>query len=68
MRRYREMSALNGGMNFYGSLPESYNLIINYNHPAIQKIIEQKNKKLSDALAELDSKIAVPEKSLEEIK
>ncbi len=29
MRRYREMSALGGGMNFYGSLPESYNIAIN---------------------------------------
>lgn len=68
MRRYREMSALNGGMNFYGSLPESYNLIINYSHPAVKKILEQKNLKLTDDLAKLDFKIAVPEKSLEEIK
>ncbi|GAB1373225.1 hypothetical protein MASR1M46_01050 [Bacteroidales bacterium] len=68
MRRYREMSALNGGMNFYGSLPESYNLIINYSHPAVKKILEQKNLKLTDDLAKLDYKIAVPEKSLEEIK
>lgn len=68
MRRYREMSALNGGMNFYGSLPESYNLIINYSHPAVKKILEQKNVKLTDDLAKLDFKIAVPEKSLEEIK
>ena len=68
MRRYREMSALNGGMNFYGSLPESYNLIINYSHPAVKKILEQKNLKLTDNLAKLDYKIAVPEKSLEEIK
>ena len=29
MRRYREMSALGGGMNFYGSMPDSYNLTVN---------------------------------------
>ncbi len=29
MRRYREMSALGGGMNFYGSLPEAYNIVVN---------------------------------------
>ena len=38
MRRYREMSAMGGGMNFYGSLPESYNVIVNMENPAIAKI------------------------------
>ena len=39
MRRYRDMAALNGGMNFYGSLPESYNVIVNYSNPIVKKII-----------------------------
>ncbi len=38
MRRYREMSALGGGMNFYGSMPESYNLTVNMEHPLVAKI------------------------------
>ena len=38
MRRYREMSALGGGMNFYGSLPESYNITVNMQHPLVAKI------------------------------
>ena len=38
MRRYREMSALGGGMNFYGSLPEAYNIIVNMENPVIKKI------------------------------
>ena len=38
MRRYREMSALGGGMNFYGSMPESYNLTVNMQHPLVAKI------------------------------
>ncbi len=38
MRRYREMSALGGGMNFYGSLPEAYNIIVNMQNPLIAKI------------------------------
>ena len=38
MRRYREMSALGGGMNFYGSMPDSYNLTVNMEHPLIAKI------------------------------
>ena len=38
MRRYREMSALGGGMNFYGSLPESYNITVNMEHPLVARI------------------------------
>ena len=40
MRRYRGMSALGGGMNFYGELPESYNITVNMENPLIQKIVE----------------------------
>ena len=38
MRRYREMSALGGGMNFYGSMPESYNITVNMQNPLVEKI------------------------------
>ena len=38
MRRYREMSAMGGGMNFYSSIPESYNIIVNMQNPLVQKI------------------------------
>lgn len=47
MRRYRDMSALGGGMNFYGSLPESYNVIVNNNHPLVKEILEQKEDLIS---------------------
>ena len=45
MRRYREMSALGGGMNFYGSMPESYNITVNMENPLVAKIW---NAKLAD--------------------
>ena len=35
MRRYREMSKLGGGLNFYGSMPESYTLTVNLENPVI---------------------------------
>ena len=38
MRRYREMSALGGGMNFYGEMPESFNIKVNMENPLIAKI------------------------------
>ncbi len=51
------MSALGGGMNFYGSLPDSYNIIINYNHPLITRIIETKNETLKESCEEFNAKI-----------
>ena len=38
LRRYREMSSLGGGMNFYGSIPQSYNVIVNMQNPVVAKI------------------------------
>ena len=38
MRRWREMSSIGGGMNFYCSLPESYTVKVNMENPVIGKI------------------------------
>ena len=38
MRRYREMSSIGGGMNFYGSMPEMYTLKVNMENPVIARI------------------------------
>ncbi len=67
MRRYKEMSALGGGMNFYGSLPDSYNIIINNNHPLIKKILEDKSGSLSEKIEELKTSMAEPKGKLESI-
>ena len=42
MRRMKEMSAMQGGMNFYGEMPDSYNMIVNLDNPAVQKIQNDK--------------------------
>ena len=39
MRRYREMSAMGGGMNFYGEMPEMYNIVVNLENPLVTKIM-----------------------------
>ena len=39
MRRYRDMAALGGGMNFYGELPDSYNITVNAENAVIKKIL-----------------------------
>ena len=40
MRRMKDMSQIGGGMNFYGELPDSYNLVVNPNHLIVNKISE----------------------------
>jgi len=39
MRRMKDMSKLGGGMNFYGSMPDTYKVAINANHKVINKIL-----------------------------
>ena len=40
MRRMKDMSKLGGGMNFYGSMPDSYKVSVNANHKLISKILQ----------------------------
>ena len=57
MRRYREMSAMGGGMNFYGELPKSYNIAVNMEHPLIASIMSAKStavKEMGELPAEAD--------------
>ncbi|MBP5290472.1 MAG: molecular chaperone HtpG, partial [Paludibacteraceae bacterium] len=39
MRRMREMSQHQEGMSFYGSMPETFNLVVNTSHPLIQDLV-----------------------------
>jgi len=52
MRRMKDMSAMGGGMNFYGEMPDSYNLVVNPNHQLIVKVSEDLNKNTGDKLIE----------------
>ena len=51
MRRMKDMSAMQPGMNFYGEMPDSFNLIINTEHPLSKKVIEETEK---DCHAEIE--------------
>ncbi len=58
MRRYKEMSMTSGGgMGFYGELPESYNLVVNVNHPLVEQVLQEadadKQKQLIHQLTDL---------------
>ena len=49
MRRYREMSAMGGGMNFYGEMPAMYNITVNMENPLVARIMSAKTEKVAPA-------------------
>ena len=49
MRRYREMSAMGGGMNFYGEMPAMYNITVNMENPLVARIMEAKTAGVAPA-------------------
>ena len=71
MRRYREMSAMGGGMNFYGEMPASYNITVNMQNPLVSRIMDAKlaevkpAEPVADAPSDADE---VQKKSVQEAK
>lgn len=57
MRRMKDMSAMGGGMNFYGEMPDSYNLVVNTNHPLVNQLVAAKDKDLTSDLAAIDKEL-----------
>ncbi len=53
MRRMKDMQEMSGQASMYGNMPDSYNLVVNANHPLVSKIAEQTEKKLGKKLEEL---------------
>ena len=56
MRRMKEMSAHQQGMSFYGQMPDSYNLVVNTNHPLIQELVEKETSEEVQEEVEKDGK------------
>ena len=65
MRRYREMSAMGGGMNFYGTMPESFSLVVNCQHPLIKQIIDQKQQQCGEQLTAIADERRAPQSALD---
>ncbi|AIM36942.1 molecular chaperone Hsp90 [Sphingobacterium sp. ML3W] len=48
MRRMKDMAKTNGGMNFYGSLPDNYKVTVNGNHPLVKRILSSSEEEGSE--------------------
>lgn len=51
MRRMKDMAQMGGGMGFYGSMPDSYKVTVNGNHPLINRIAETQNEEEKTRMA-----------------
>ncbi len=68
MRRMKEMSALQPGMNFYGELPDSYNLVVNTENPLVKSIGKDALEALKATVEPLSNTIADKNKEIAELR
>lgn len=72
MRRMQEMARMQPGMGFYGEMPESYNVVLNADHPLVKRVladeevaIESGLKAVREELATKKSEVAAARKAQE---
>ena len=57
MRRMKEMSRYQSGMNFYGQMPDTFNIVLNSDHRLIKDVLSTFNSQLSTELQPIESEI-----------
>ena len=50
MRRMKDMSKFQAGMSFYGQMPDSFNLVLNSDHPLVKKVLDESKSATEEAL------------------
>ncbi len=63
MRRMKDMAAMGGnGMQFYGQMPDSFNVVVNGNHQLVADILSDVDGQYGDKLGKIDKKIDAAQK------
>ena len=57
MRRMKDMSRFQPGMAFYGQMPDSYNLVLNSDHPLVKRVLDDTTANTAEALKPIDAEI-----------
>ncbi len=68
MRRMKEMAATQGGMSFYGDMPDSFNMVVNTSHPLVQRILNEEKAATQDKVAPIEAQISELEKKRSDLK
>ena len=57
MRRMKEMSRFQQGMNFYAQMPDSLNLVLNADHPLVKRVLDDCKANTEEALKPIESEL-----------
>ena len=68
MRRMKDMAAMQPGMSFYAEMPNSYNLIVNIDHPVVKKVIDQTESVCGAELKPLEEAIASSKETISQLR
>jgi molecular chaperone HtpG len=68
MRRMKEMSRFQPGMNFYGQMPDSFNIVLNANHPLVKKVLADSESATAEALKPIEAELKGQEARLAAIR
>ena len=67
MRRMKDMSQMQGGMSFYGDMPETLNLVVNTSHPLVKDIFAERDATIGAELETLKSELQAKTTEKEEV-
>ena len=68
MRRMKDMSKFQAGMGFYGQMPDSFNLVLNADHPLVKKVLDESKAATEEALKPIDAELKGQEARLAAIR
>ena len=57
MRRMKDMSRLQGGMAFYAQMPDMYTMVLNSDHPLVQRVLSEAGAATTEALKPIEGEI-----------
>ena len=57
MRRMKEMSRFQQGMNFYGQMPDSFNIVLNSDHELVKRVLSESESATTEALKPIESEL-----------
>ncbi len=57
MRRMKDMSRFQAGMNFYAQMPDSYTLVLNSDHPLVKQVLDNCNSSTAEELKPVASEL-----------
>ena len=68
MRRMKDMSKFQPGMSFYGQMPDSFNIVLNADHPLVKKVLDESEAATAEALKPIEAELKGQEARLAAIR